>query len=192
MSKSYWFAVSLLFFALPAAAQDQKAATPADRPHVEATTHRDLTATVIAIDKTTRVVKMRTEAGDTVTVVAGPAVKNFASIKVTDVVKAKITESVSIDVATGSEMRDTSEVSATSAQPGESPHGEITNRTRSTATIVAIDTTASTVTLKGQDGNTYTAKAKHKENLQKVKVGDLIVFTVTRSVAASVQKAGAK
>ena len=107
-------------------------------------------------------------------------------------VKATITEQVTIEVATGSETRDTTEVSATSAKPEENPSGTLTKRTRSTATIAAIDTTAGTATLKGQDGNTYTVKAKHKENLKKVKVGDLIVFTVTKSVAASVVKSAAK
>ena len=55
----------------------------------------------------------------------------------------------------------------------------------------AIDKATSTVTLKGKDGNPFTIKAKKKETLDKVKVGDLIVFTAMKSVATSVEK-GAK
>jgi hypothetical protein len=193
MSKSAWLAVSLLLLALPAAAAPQETRGMRNgKPYLETTNQRTVTATVVAVDKTTRVVKLRTEAGDTVAVVAGPEVKNLAKIQLADTVKADIKEQVTIEIATGAAAKDTNEVSATSAKPEEAPHGTRMQRSRSTAAIVAIDTTAGTATLKGQDGNTFTVKAKHKENLDKVQVGDLVVFTVTKSVAASVVKAGAK
>ena len=193
MSKSVWFAMLLLLFALPVGATKvETSGTRGGKPYLEATDHQAVTATVIAIDQTTRVVRMRTAAGDTVVVVAGPQVKNLARIQVADVVKASITKQVTIEVASGPEVKDTHEVSGTSAKPAENPQGVLTERTRSTASIVAIDKTAGTATLKGQDGNTYTVKAKHPENLDKVKVGDLIVFTVNKSVAVSVEKAAAK
>jgi len=193
MSKPAWFAVLLLLLALPAAATVQETrGMRGGKPYLETTNQRTVTATVVAVDKTTRVVKLRTEAGDTVAVVAGPEVKNLAKIKLADVVNANITEQVTIEVAAGAAAKDTNAVSATSARPEETPHGTRTQQTRSTATIVAIDTTAGTATLKGQDGNAFTVKAKHKETLDKVKVGDLVVFTVRKSVAVSVENAGAK
>ena len=156
---------------------------------MEATDYRTVAATVIAIDKTTRLVKLRTDSGDTMTVVAGKEVKNFANIKVTDRVKAAIVEQLRVEVTSGAAARDTQEVSSTSAKPGEQPSGTLTRSSRSTASIVAIDKTAGTVTLKGQDGNIYTVKPKLKENLDKIQIGDQVVFTVTKKVAASVAKA---
>jgi hypothetical protein len=193
MSKSAWFVVSLLLFALPVAAEVQRTTgTREGKPYVEMTNNRLMTGTVIAIDQRTREVKLLNTAGDTLTVVAGPEVKNLAKVHVHDMVKINIKEHATIEIATGAEMPDTTEVSVTSAQPGEEPQGTVTTRARRTASIVAIDKATSIVTLKGQDGNTFTAKAKEKKNLDKIKVGDLVVFTMTKSAATSVVKAEAK
>jgi hypothetical protein len=190
MSKSAWFALSLLLFALPVSAEVQRTTgTRAGKPYLEMTNDRIMTGTIIAIDRTTREVKLLNEAGDTLTVVAGNHVKNLAKVQVNDVVKLRIKEQLTIEVASSPAVRDTQEVSVTSAKPGEQPHGTVKERSRSTATIAAIDKATSTVTLKVKDGNTFTIKAKRKETLDKVKVGDLIVFTATKSVATSVEKA---
>jgi len=191
MSKSSWFAVSLLLFALPAAAE-RTTGMRGGKPYIEATDQRTLTATVISVDKTSRLLRVRTEDGDTLAVSVDKAVKNFAQIQVSDVVKASITDRVTIEVASGPAMKDTSEVSAMPGKSGEKLQGTLTQRTRRTATITAIDKAAGTVALMGQDGNSFTMTAKHKENLDKVTVGDLVVFTVSKSVAATVEKAGAK
>ena len=193
MSKSAWFVVSLLLIALPVHAAVQRTqGTKGGKPYVEMTNDRIMTGTVIAIDKKTREVQLLNEAGDTLTVTAGPEVKNLSKVAVNDVVKIRIKEQATIEIATGPALPDTTEVSVKSAEPGEAPHGTVTTKARRTATIVAIDKATSTVTLQGQDGNTFTAKAKHKENLNKVKVGDLVVFTMKKSSATSLVKAEAK
>jgi hypothetical protein len=190
MRKCVWFATLLLVLALPAAADVKKTTGMRNgKPYLEATDHRDITATVIAIDRSTRVLKMRTEAGDTSAAVVEPEVKNFDQIQVGDQVKASITERVLIEVTSGTEMKDSHEVSGTSGKPGEKPRGTRTETARATATITAIDKASGKVTLKGQDGTPYTVTARNKENLNKIKVGDMVVLTVTRSVAASVEKA---
>jgi ribosomal protein S4E len=193
VSKLAWIALLLLLVSRPAAAAAERTTgTHAGKPYMEATDYRTVAATVIAIDKTTRVVKLRTESGDTVVVVAGKEVKNFTSIKVSDRVKVAIVEQLRVEVTSGAAARDTQEVSSTSSEPGEQPSGTLTRTSRSTASIVAIDKTAGTVTLKGQDGNTYTVKPKLKENLDKIQVGDQVIFTTTKRVAASVAQAPAQ
>jgi ribosomal protein S4E len=193
VSKLAWIALLLLLVARPAAAAAERTTgTHAGKPYMEATDYRTVAATVIAIDKTTRVVKLQTESGDTVVVVAGKEVKNFTSIKVSDRVKVAIVEQLRVEVTSGAAARDTQEVASTSSEPGEQPSGTLTRTSRSTASIVAIDKTAGTVTLKGQDGNTYTVKPKLKENLDKIQVGDQVIFTTTKRVAASVAQAPAQ
>ena len=193
MRKSGWFIVLLLLFALPVQAAVQRTnGMKAGKPYVEMTNDRIMTGTVIAVDKKTREVQLLNEAGDTLTVTAGPEVKNLSKVEVNDVVKIRIKEQATIEIATGAAMPDTTEVSVKSAEPGEAPHGTVTTKARRTATIVAIDKATGIVTLQGQDGNTFTAKAKHKENLSKVKVGDMIVFTLKKSSATSLEKATAK
>ncbi len=193
MSKSAWFALSLLLFALPVSAEVQRTTgTRGGKPYLEMTNDRVMIGTVIAIDKKTREVKLLNEAGDTLTVTAGDHVKNLAQVQVADVVKLRIKESLTIEVASTPAVKDTQDVSVTYGKPGEKPHGTITERSRTTATIVAIDKATSTVTLQATDGNPFTIKAKKKETLDKIKVGDLIVFTAVKSTATSLEKAPAK
>lgn len=193
MSKPAWFALSLLLFALPVHAEVQRTTgTKGGKPYLEMTNDRVMIGTIIAVNQTTREVKLLNEVGDTLTVTAGDHVKNLAKVQVEDVVKLRIKESLTIEVASSPAVRDTQEVSVTNAKPGEKPHGTVTERSRTTATILAIDKATSTVTLQAKDGNPFTIKAKKKETLDKIKVGDLIVFTTVKSTATSLEKAPAK
>jgi hypothetical protein len=79
-----------------------------------------------------------------------------------------------------------------SAKPGEMPAGSVTQRTQYKASITAIDMAAGTATLKGYEGAEFVVTPVHKENLGKVKVGELVVFTHTSAIAASVTKVAAK
>jgi hypothetical protein len=190
MRTSACFASFLLLLAVPVAAEVQKTSGMHNgKPYVEATDHREITATVLSADRTTRVLTMRTEAGDTLATVVEPEVRDFGQIQVGDMVKASITEQIRIAVASGTDTKTGYEVSGTSGKPGEKPHGTITETARATATVAAIDKTTGAVKLKSQAGDVYTVTARDKANLDKVKVGNTIVFTVTRSVAASVVKA---
>ena len=48
------------------------------------------------------------------------------------------------------------------------------------------------LTLKSPDGREFTITPLHPENLELVAVGELVVFTYTESVAASVEKVATK
>lgn len=193
MSKSAWFAALLLLIALPAHAEVKRThGTKNGKPYLEMTNHRVMTGTVIAVNKKTREVKLVNEAGDTLTTVAASQVKNFSKVEVNDVVKIEIMERATIEVSSEPAEEDTHDVKVASGEPGGEAKGTTTERKRATATIVEIDKAKGIVTLKGQDGNTFTAKPKRKETLDQVKVGDLVVFTAVRTTATSLVKAEAK
>ena len=61
-----------------------------------------------------------------------------------------------------------------------------------TATVTAIDKKKGTVTLKGPEGNLVTAKAEDPKNLDKIKVGDELLITITEALAISVEPAKKK
>jgi hypothetical protein len=61
-----------------------------------------------------------------------------------------------------------------------------------TATIAAIDKVAGTVTLRGLDGEDTTIKARNRDNLDHVAVGDLVDITCTEALAVSVETPGAQ
>jgi len=197
MRKSVWIALSVLLFALPVnAAVQRKEGTREGKPYLEMTDDRVMTATIVSVNHKTRVVKVRNEAGETLTVTAGPEVKNLASVKKNDTVKIHITERATIEVANevakDLEEKDSKDVSVKTAKEGEEPHGTVTEHVRRTATIESIDKVNGTVTLRGQDGNSFTAKPKRKSTLDQLKVGDKVIFTATKTTATSVARAGGK
>ena len=149
MSKSAWFALSLLLFALPVSAEVQRTTgTRGGKPYLEMTNDRVMIGTVIAIDRHTREVKLLNEAGDTLTVTAGDHVKNLAQVQVADVVKLRIKESLTIEVASSPAVKDTQEVSVKYCRARRETARHDHRKVATTATIVAIDKATSTVTLK--------------------------------------------
>jgi hypothetical protein len=166
--------------------------TKAGKPYFEASDKITAEATVVKVDKSTRYLSIRSAQGDTLKVKAGPEVKNFAQIAVGDIVEVTYTEKLTITVEAPGDAAMTTETMTTSAKPGEKPSGNVTERTQYKATITAIDKTGGTATLKGYDGSEFMVTPIHPENLGKVTVGELVVFTHTQAVAASVKKVAAK
>lgn len=175
------------------ASADEKRGTTADgKPYFEATEKVTVQSTVIGLDKTTRLVTLRGEAGDTLSLTAGPEVKNFAQIRVGDVVKTSYTERLTITVEAAGAPEVVTETTTGAAKQGEMPKGSVTERTQYKAQITAIDLKNGTATLKGHDGDEFIVSPLYPENLKKVKVGELVVFTTTETVAVSVEKVATK
>ena len=124
--------------------------------------------------------------GDTVTVEVAPEVKNFDQLAAGDVIDVIYTEQLTVQVEPPGAMTTSSETSLTTGNPGEKPGGAYGERTETKATITAIDKAGGFVTLTGQDGFTFNITPRIPENLDKVKVGDLVVFTHTQQLALSV------
>jgi acyl transferase domain-containing protein len=148
------------------------------------------TATVQAIDQSTRMVTLKGSKGDELTFKAGEEVRNLAQVHVGDEVKFAYYESLAVRVLKEGEAFPPSGESAamTRAKPGEKPAGVIGTETTVNATITAIDKKAKTATLKGENGKSVTVTPRVPENLEKVKVGDRLVITYTEAVAVKVEK----
>lgn len=172
------------------AAEVKSTTTKSGKPRFEATEKVTGEATVLAVNKTKRTVKLHTADGDTVEIECGPEVKNFAQIKVKDVVTATYTEMLVIEVEGAGVAETSAEATMSAAKPGEKPKGEVKAKVQYKANITAIDKAAGSVTLKGTDGREATIKPRNPANLDKVKVGDLVVFTYSEALAVSVTKAG--
>lgn len=167
----------------------QEGKTASGHPSFKASETVQGEATVLSVDKTTRVVTLLGEHGDTVDVTCGPQVKNFAKIAKGDVVKVKYTETLMIHVEPeGTALKASVESNASSAKPGENPHASMTDKVTFSGTITAIDMAKGTVTLRGAEGNEMVLHPRVKENLKKVKVGENVVFNYEQTVALSVAK----
>ena len=175
---------ALIAFALPIAARAQDTSKPTFSAMVKETKK----FTISAIDKAQRVVTVKNAKGDTMSVLCGAEVKNFAQLKVGDEVKTTYTETVSIHVEASGEAEATSETMTGTAKPGESPSASIVERTTAKAKITAIDKTKGTATLQTMTGEHFTVTAEDKANLDKVQVGNMVVMTYTVAHAISVSK----
>ncbi|HEY6866475.1 MAG TPA: hypothetical protein VI792_04405 [Candidatus Eisenbacteria bacterium] len=170
------------------AAPTTKSSTKGGKPYFEATDKVTAQATVVSVNKSNRKVKLTTEAGDTVHVECGPEVKNFAQIAKGDVVKITYTEKLTIHVEPAGGPGTSAEATTATAKEGAKPSMSASAKIQYKASITAIDKEKGTVTLKGDDGREFDVTPRKKENLSKVQVGDLVVFTYSEAVAASVEK----
>ena len=186
MRRFTWLA-ALLALALPIAAIAQEGASTS-KPAFSAMVKETKTFTLTAIDKPGRVVTIKNASGDTISIECGPEVKNFAQLKVGDVVKTTYTEALTVHVEGAGEPEATSETMTARAKEGEKPGGSIMERTTVKAKITAIDKTKGTATLQTMSGEHFTVTADDKANLDKVQVGNAVVVTYTVAHAIAVTK----
>jgi len=172
----------------PAAAADS-AASAQPKPSYYEEQKQTLTATVEAIDPSTRTVSLRGDAGKTLTFKANDEVRNLDQVKVGDRVAVDYLESVSIHVQPPGEAINDVRSAADRAEPGQKPGGMTAQHTTMTAIVQKIDKKAGTATLKGPQGNVRTVKARDPRNLEKVNVGDRVVITYTEMLAIEVRPA---
>jgi hypothetical protein len=167
------------------------AANPTPVEGIKASDQAVLRATVVAINHKTRHVTLRGPEGNTVSFVVDPSVRNFKQIHKGDVVVVTYYESIAARVLKPGEGKVgiTAADEIERAEPGQLPSGTAASTTTITAKITAIDKPHQTVTLMGPRGNSKTIKVLHPENLDKVKVGDLVQITYTESLAIAVEKA---
>jgi len=191
-------AALILSFALPAAAQkpDVKGGTVVASEPGKAAAVRAIkvTAQVVALDKATRTVTLKGPQGNTVEVVAGDEVKNFAQIKVGDFVVVEFVQSLSLELQkakTGASGITTQSAAAT-AKPGERPAAAAGREVTAIAKVTAVNQKAKTISLKGPRGNVVTLDVQNPDQFKVVKVGDEVLVTYTEAVAISVEPAPKK
>ena len=185
------FVLAVLSLAVVWGCSSQKSAenaskAPEPSPQFEASDTVSAQVHVLAVEKTNRLVTVQRAAGDTAVIQVGPEVKNFDRLKAGDVINVVYTEQLTVHVEPAGAMSTTAQATESTAQPGQKPGGAYGESVQTKATIAAIDKEKGTATLTGQDGGSYTVTPQDPANLDKVKVGDLVVFTHTAQVAVSV------
>ena len=146
---------------------------------------------VDAIDKSNRTVRLKGPRGGTVTLdVKDP--KKLDEMTVGDGVVAAYMEALVLEVKKVPGATPSLRVQEARAvsKPGETPSAALGREVVVTATIIAVDRKAQTVTIKGPQGNTETIKVKDPANLQGVVAGDLAELTYTQALAITLDRAG--
>ncbi|MEM5277589.1 hypothetical protein VSR17_21460 [Cupriavidus taiwanensis] len=152
-----------------------------------------LTATITKIDAPRRTVSLKSGDGKITDLVVGPEARNFEQLKVGDTVSIEYREALTMSLKKGSgplamHEREISERAAPGAKPGGSVGREVTV----TADVVAFDTDARSVTLKGPKGRTVVLLVGDPTRLNGIQKGDRVEAVYTEAVAVSVQPVAGK
>ena len=149
-----------------------------------------ITATITAIDATTRDVTLKGPQGREVVVTAGPEVRNFAQMKVGDKVDVEYAEALTLELKKGGGMpvAKTETAGAARAKPGEQPAGMVGRQVTVVADVVAVDKDKQMVTLKGPK-QTVDLKVRDPKQLALIAKGDQVEAVYTQAVAVVVSPA---
>ncbi len=155
----------------------------------------EVTAKVVAVDAAKRTVTLQSASGKTRTIEVGDQVRNFDQIKVGDMVHAKYTQALALELKKGGGALSapTEEGAITPAPaPGAKPGGTIARKVTATAEVIAVDPAKHLVTLRGPGGNEVDVEAQDPGQLQNVKKGDHVQVTYVEALAIKVSEAPAK
>jgi hypothetical protein len=153
------------------------------------------TAVVTAIDASTRTVTIKTENGETMDIKVGDNVRNFAEMKVGDKVVATLELALTYTVfPAGTKLPAAMVVDrAGRAKPGAKPAAEVSRSASLTGTIVAVDTSANTVSVVEQRGGPvrvlHVKNPERQAYLPKIHPGQILAITYTEALALQVQPA---
>lgn len=176
-----------------AGAQDKKAAGTEERPNVVKERAVQMTATVEAIDLGKRLVTLKGPTGEKKTITVSPEARNLPQVKVGDLVTVTYYESMAVEVVKPGSGTGAGQASTiVRAKPGEMPGGAAIRTATVMAIVTGIDKKENTLTLRGPQGNTVIAPVENPANLDKVKVGDELMITITEALAISVERAKQK
>jgi Cu/Ag efflux protein CusF len=145
------------------------------------------TATVVAIDKTARMVTLQGKEGFVVDVLCGPEVQRFDALKVGDTVTFRYHESVVSAISRPGEKPKDPLSTRVTRTPGAKPGGTIAQQQTAAVTIEEIDPKIPSVSVKTEGGNKMSFKVEDKKNLEGYKVGDKVNITYTQALAVSVK-----
>jgi hypothetical protein len=160
-----------------------------ERPSMSTSRTMTVSAVVEAIDHETRVVTVRKADGEEITFTASEDARNLDQVAVGDILLAKYVETLSIEVMAneGFEPEAAGAAAMARAKEGEMPGLAAMEQAVITAVVEEINLENNTFKLREPDGSINEYVARVPENLKRAKVGDLVVITVTSTVAIVVE-----
>jgi hypothetical protein len=148
-----------------------------------------ITASVEAIDASTRTVTLKGPKGNYVDVVVPDTVTRFSEIKVGDKITARYYENIVLRVQQPGEKAVDSDATAVTKGSGTKPGATAATQRTITATITEIDQKVPSITFTGPNNWKYSSRVEDKKALAKVKVGDKVDITWTDALLVSFEAA---
>lgn len=160
----------------------------------ERSTKLTLTAKVVDLDRTQRLLTLRNHAGETQTIRVDDKARNLDQVKEGDDVVVTYYQSTAFEVVPPGEMQlgvhDTAGVDR--AARGAAPGGEAARVTTVVADIAKLDREKQEAVLRGTEGKLMTVHVADPANFDKVHVGDRVQITLTEALAVDVEPAPPK
>jgi Cu/Ag efflux protein CusF len=156
-------------------------------PLAGAVTVSELTGEVVAINKETRQMTIRTPDGSFEVLDIPAEVKRNDHIEVGNKVAITETEAVLVDVEKGRDAGSMGSVEKTTVKPeaGTKPAGTITTKLKLYGKVESVDRAASQVTIRGPE-KLVTLSVKDKAILDQLKPGDGVIATYVRTITGKV------
>jgi hypothetical protein len=146
---------------------------------------KTVTASVEAIEKSSREVTVKKPDGTYDVFYVPEGVKRFDTLKIGDKITARYYENIVLRVKTPGE----NPVNSAEAALVKSGAGGTASKQRTiTATIAAIDEKVPSITFTGPNGWKYSSRVEDKKALAKVKVGDKLDITWTEAMVVSLDE----
>jgi hypothetical protein len=145
-----------------------------------------VSGTVEAIDHTERVLTLKNQAGELVTLDVPKAATRFPEIKVGDTITARYYDNVVVRLKQPGEAAVNELEGAVTPGVGARPGATVAAQHTMTATVEAIDPKVPSIKFKGPKGWSYSRRVLDKNVLKQVKVGDRVDFTWTEAVTIEV------
>ncbi|WP_185235908.1 hypothetical protein [Teredinibacter franksiae] len=167
-----------------------EAAEMEEKPSMELSRVRTITAEVLSVDHETRLVSLSDGDGGAVMFTAGENVRNLAQVEPGDLLEVNYLQSVAVEVVDGKGLQAiAAEVTdAVRAEDGEMPGAAVVNTTVEIFMVEDINLENNTFKLKNVAGEINEFLARNPENLKKSKVGDSVIITTTEAVAIEVRE----
>ena len=141
-----------------------------------------ISATVEAINVSTRTLTMKGPKGNFMDIVVPETVKRFSEIKVGDTLTARYYENLVIRKKLPGEKDVDTAAEGVTPGSGAKPAGTAATQRTITATITALDPKVPSITFSGPNKWTYSARIEDKKVLDQVKVGDKVDITWTEAL----------
>jgi Cu/Ag efflux protein CusF len=142
--------------------------------------------TVEAIDHASRVLTVKDEDGEYVTLDVPAGARRFDEIKVGDKITARYYDNVTVRLKKPGEAAVNAGEAAVTPGAGAKPGATVAAQRTMTAVVEAIDPKVPSITFKGPKGWKYSRRVQDKNVLKQVKVGDQVDFTWTEAVTIEV------
>jgi hypothetical protein len=144
-----------------------------------------ISATVEAINQTTRTLTLKGPKGNYVDVVVPEDVKRFSEVKVGDTLTARYYENMVLRLKKPGEAAVDSATGGMTRGEGTKPVRTAATQRTITATITAIDPKVPSITFSGPNNWSYSSRVQDKQALATVKVGDKVDITWTEALLVS-------